>query len=69
MVLPQAAKKSIELKNDHNYWDTLSMVYWKMGKYQEAIEAEEKALQLAGGKNEGYEKQISDIKAEMEKKK
>jgi predicted nucleic acid-binding Zn ribbon protein len=39
-----------------------------MGKYQEALEAEEKALQLAGGKDKDYEKRISDIKADMEKK-
>jgi tetratricopeptide (TPR) repeat protein len=64
----KAAKKSIELKDTDNAWDTLSLVYWKMGKYQEAIEAEEKALQLAGGKDKDYEKRISDIKAEMEKK-
>ena len=64
----KAAKKSLELKDDHNTWDTLSLIYWKMSKYQEAIEAEEKALQLAGGNNEEYEKRISDIKAEMEEK-
>jgi hypothetical protein len=39
-----------------------------MGKYQEALEAEEKALQLAGGKDKDYEKRIADIKADMEKK-
>jgi hypothetical protein len=64
----KAAKKSLELKETDNSWDTLSLVYWKMGKYQEALEAEEKALQLAGGKDKDYEKRISDIKADMEKK-
>jgi tetratricopeptide (TPR) repeat protein len=64
----KAAKKSLELKETDYAWDTLSLVYRKMGKYQEALEAEKKALQLAGGKNADYEKRISDIKAEMEKK-
>jgi tetratricopeptide (TPR) repeat protein len=64
----KAAKKSLELKETDYAWDTLSLVYWKMGKYQEALEAEEKALQLAGGKDKDYEKRIADIKADMEKK-
>lgn len=63
----KAALKSIELKDDANTWDTLSMVYWKQGKLEEAVQAEEKALQMVGGKNEDFAKRIEEIKKEMEK--
>jgi len=66
----EAVKKSIELepKMDIFNYDTLSLVYWKMGKYQEAIEAEEKALELVPG-HEDFLKRIEDIKKDMIKKK
>jgi tetratricopeptide (TPR) repeat protein len=60
-----AAKKSIELDDQHYTWDTLSMVYWKMEDHQKAIEVEEKALEMVGGENAEYEKRIEDIKADM----
>jgi hypothetical protein len=28
----RASKRSVELSNSANHWDTLSMVYWKMGE-------------------------------------
>lgn len=62
-----AVKKSIELESDQYNWDTLSLVYWKMGKYKEAIEAEEKALEFAPG-TERYLKRIEDIKKDIKKK-
>jgi tetratricopeptide (TPR) repeat protein len=62
-----AAKKSLQLKDDANTWDTLSMVYWKMKDYQNALRAEEKALELAGGQEENFEKRIKEIKKDMEK--
>ena len=62
----EMSKKSLELDDNHYFWDTLSLIYWKLGKLQEALEAEKKALQLAGGKNEMYEKQIEGIKKDME---
>jgi tetratricopeptide (TPR) repeat protein len=62
-----AARKALELKNEHYIWDTLSLVLWKQGKHEEAIAAEEKALQLAGGKNEEYETRIKEIKKDMNK--
>jgi tetratricopeptide (TPR) repeat protein len=61
-----AAKKSIEFDDQHFTWDTLSMVYWKMGEHQKAIEAEEKALEMAGGENAGYEERIEEIKVDMQ---
>jgi predicted Zn-dependent protease len=60
-----AARKSIVLKDDANVWDTLSMVLWKQGQYAEAIAAEEKALQLVGGKNDDFEQRIKEIQADM----
>ena len=62
----KAANKSIELKDDANTWDTVSMVYWKMGDYQKAIEAEEKALEMVGGKSQEFEARIARIKEDME---
>jgi len=62
-----AAKKSIELSNQHSTWDTLSLVLWKMGRHDEAIKAEEEALKLAGEKNSEYEERIAEIKADMNK--
>jgi len=62
-----AAKKSIELSNQHFVWDTLSMALWKMGKHDEAIKAEEEALKLAGRKIADYEERIAEIKADMNK--
>jgi ribosomal 50S subunit-associated protein YjgA (DUF615 family) len=60
-----AAKKSIELSNQHFVWDTLSMILWKMGKHDEAIKAEEEALKLAGRKIVEYEERIAEIKADI----
>ncbi|MFC1493529.1 tetratricopeptide repeat protein, partial [candidate division KSB1 bacterium] len=41
----RVSKLSLELDDDNpNYWDTLSLVYWKRKEYQKAIEAEETAL-------------------------
>jgi predicted Zn-dependent protease len=57
-----ASRRSLKLKDDANFWDTLSMVLWKQGNSAEALAAEEKALQMAGGKNEDFEKRIKEIK-------
>jgi tetratricopeptide (TPR) repeat protein len=57
--------KSIELKDDANTWDTVSMVYWKMGEHQKAIEAEEKAIELYGGESESLKARIEAIKEDM----
>ena len=61
----KAAEKSLEFHDDANTWDTLSMVYWKMGKHANAIEAEEKALKLVGGSNKDFEERIQKIKEDM----
>ncbi|MFC1556095.1 tetratricopeptide repeat protein [candidate division KSB1 bacterium] len=64
----RASIHSIELKNDGMYWDTLSMIYWKKGEYQKAVETEEIAIELVGGSNPAYEQRIKDIKEDMAKK-
>lgn len=63
-----AVEKSVELKNAADTWDTLSMVLWKMGKHEKAIEAEEEALRLAGGQHKEYEERITQIKEDMKDK-
>jgi tetratricopeptide (TPR) repeat protein len=60
-----AAKRAIELDENDSTWDTLSMIYWKQGKLESAIDAEERALELAGGTNKGYEDQIKAITEEL----
>jgi tetratricopeptide (TPR) repeat protein len=61
----ETAKRALSLKNDPNIWDTLSMVYLKMKEYQKAIEAEEKAYELAP--SEGFKRRIEEIREEMTK--
>jgi tetratricopeptide (TPR) repeat protein len=65
----EAAKKSIELSPTHHSWDTLSLVYFKLKKYEDALKAEEKAVELAGRPVPEYEKRIKDIKDAMAKEK
>jgi tetratricopeptide (TPR) repeat protein len=60
-----AVKTSIDLENTANTWDTLSMVYWKMGEHEKAIEAEETALTMVGGQHEEFEKRIEEIREDV----
>ena len=65
----KASKKSLEIRPEaHGYWDTLSMIYWKMKKYDKAIEAEEKALSL-NPDQKAYKDQIEAIKKDIAKNK
>ncbi len=62
-----AAQKAVEFApEDANIWDTLSMVYWRMGNHQEAIQAEMRALELNPDASENFQKRIDDIRADME---
>ncbi len=64
-----AAKKSVELSPDEAYnWDGLGQIYLKLKKYDEAIEAAKKALDLAEGPQQTYFKNRLDA-AEKEKAK
>lgn len=60
-----AAQRSLELEENDGTWDTMSMVYWKQGRLELALDAEERALEMAGGSNAGYEEQIAEIKKEL----
>jgi len=64
----ETAKKSVELAPSHYNWDTLSLVYFKLKKYEDALKAEEKAIELAGRAVPEYEKRVKDIKEAMAKK-
>lgn len=68
----EAAKKGVELSPNTSTWGSLSQVYQKMKKYDEALKAAEKALELASERSkEFYKKRIEQIKkamAEKEKK-
>jgi len=62
-----AGQKAVEIDpENNNIWDTLSMVYWKMKRYEEAIKAEEKALEIVGGESDYYQKQIDAIRKDMQ---
>jgi tetratricopeptide (TPR) repeat protein len=64
-----AAKKSVALSPDEAYnWDGLGQIYLKLKKYDEAIEAAKKALDLAEGPQKTYFKGRLDA-AEKEKAK
>ena len=66
-----AAKKSIDLLPGAYYlWNTLSLVYEKMGNYPEAIKAKEKAIELGSeAVKETYKKDLERIKAAAQEKK
>ena len=65
-----AAKKSVELAQASYKWDTLSLVYLKLKKYDEALKAAEKAVETGGTQAARYKKRIEEIKkAKAEEKK
>ena len=69
-----AAKKSTELTaNSYRGWSLLSQIQMKLKKYDEALKAAEKALELAPAQppqiRDGIKKTIDQIKAAMEEKK
>jgi tetratricopeptide (TPR) repeat protein len=65
----ETAKKSVELAPSDYNWDTLSLIYFKLKKYEDALKAEEKAIELAGKPVPEYEKRVKDIKEAMAKEK
>ena len=65
-----AAKKSIALAESAYNWDTLAMVYQKLERFDEALKAEEKAVELADEEVKiRFENRIQQIKKAMEKEK
>ena len=66
----KAAKKSVELAQAPYKWDTLSLVYLKLKKYDEALKVAEKAVETGGTQAARYKKRIEEIKkAKTEEKK
>lgn len=63
----KAAQKAVALDQSYYVWDTLALVYQKLGRYEEAIKAEEKAIETAGDYVERFKNRLVQIKKEMEK--
>jgi tetratricopeptide (TPR) repeat protein len=59
-----AAQKAVDLSGDPNIMDTLSMVYWKMGEPEKAIQIEEEAYKM--NPNPAYQERIKEIRKKME---
>ena len=71
LAAPPGAGEAIELVPGLNYsWNTLSLIYEKMGNYREAIKAAEKALETAPDPAKAtYKKTIERLKAAERAKK
>lgn len=66
----EAGKKSVEIGNASILWDRLALVYLNMDRLEDALKAEQKALEIDEGYNTSYyEAQLKKIKAAMAKKK
>jgi len=65
----KTAKKSVELAPAAFNWDTLAFVYQKLKRYNEALKAQEKAIELAGEQSKRYEGRLKQIKKAIEKEK
>jgi tetratricopeptide (TPR) repeat protein len=66
----EAAKKSVALAESPYNTDTLALVYQKLGKFDEALKAAEKAVKLADEDVKArFESRIKQIKKAMEEKK
>jgi tetratricopeptide (TPR) repeat protein len=49
-------------------WDIAAQIYINVGRYDEALKAEETAIKLAGSPNPSYDARLKQIKAALEKK-
>lgn len=65
----KAAQKAVDLDAAYYKWDTLALVYQKLERYEEAIKAEEKAIETAGDYAERFKNRLELIKKEMAKAK
>ena len=45
----EAVQKALSFVNRHQYWDTLASVNWQVGRHEEAIEAQKRAIALSQG--------------------
>jgi tetratricopeptide (TPR) repeat protein len=70
-----AAEAAVKLKETYamnmaSNWDVLATVYWTLGRLEDALKAEEKAIEMDEGMNaEYYKSQLKKIQAEIDKKK
>jgi cytochrome c-type biogenesis protein CcmH/NrfG len=61
------ARKAIEINDGvAAYWDTLAALYFEQGENEEAVKAQEKALELMPD-NQAYQKKLETYKG-IEKK-
>jgi len=66
----KAAKRAVELYPSDRTWDTVSLVYTKLKKYDEALKAAEKAVELADEQVKArYKNRIKQIKKAQEEEK
>jgi len=66
----EMAKKAVEMNSVSIIWDSLAFVYLNMDRLEEALKAQQKALEIDEGYNTAhYQAQLKKIKDEMEKKK
>ena len=66
----KAAKKAVELYPSDGTWDTVSQVYLKLRKYNEALKAAEKAMEMADEEVKArYKNRIKQIKKAQEEEK
>ncbi|UCC40422.1 MAG: tetratricopeptide repeat protein, partial [Candidatus Aminicenantes bacterium] len=66
----KTSKKSVDLAPSHYNWDTLSFILMKLKKYDEALKAAEKAVELSDARSKvRYQNRIKQIKRAMEKEK
>jgi tetratricopeptide (TPR) repeat protein len=64
----ESAQRALELRDAANIWDTLSMVYRKMGRLEEALSAEQQAVKLSDGLIPRYKERLEEIRKLMAKK-
>ena len=62
-----AAKQGVKLSSTPARWDDLALVYSGMKKYEEAVEAEKKAIELSPEPNPRYEKKLKQYQKSLEK--
>jgi tetratricopeptide (TPR) repeat protein len=65
----ECAQRALELRDAANIWDTLSMVYRKMGRLEEALSAEQQAVKLSNGLIPRYKERLEEIRKAMARKK
>lgn len=65
----EAAQKAVEMVPAYYNWDILASVHLKLKNYDEAIKAEEKAIELAGDRADRYKTKLEQIKKARDKEK